>query len=316
MYVYSPFIDYEGIIVNIPVCDCYVYRNDLFSIELEDNNIIDSIGTFGIINPVIAREVAEDMYEIVVGRLRFKAIKYLGLGTIPAIIRNITDDEARIIMVETNLNQRRMDELKHSEIASIVYEYHSSLKAQGRRTDLIKEVCRIVDTISQESNLTFSPVGEKLNSAEEVGKKFKLSGRTISRYLRIFTLNDSIKLLVDEGDISIRAGVELSFLTNDNQDILSNLLHEIKRGIKYDEAILLREHERCNTFNAELIKSLLINKTNFCNNIVGFKPMFSLFKKYSLNAYNQDELENIIDKALYLYFETYSEKRNKVSWIS
>lgn len=306
--------DLRSVVIDLPIYKCRPYENNLFSIEIEDyEEMLHSIGNVGIIIPVIAREVSDSFYEIVVGRVKFNAAKELGIGTIPAIIRNITDDEARIITVETNLIHRKIDNLKHSELASIIYEYHSSLKSQGRRTDLLNEVRGILNSL-EESTLTFSPVVQKLNSAEESGRKFKMSARNVSRYVRLYHLNNGIKNMVDEGLVSIRAGVELSYLSDENQNNLLLELDKTKVGITYEEATQLREHECRGTLDTNIIRYILTGKRGYTHSKSGFRCMTKIYNKYSLYTYTQDEVESIVDKALNLYFSNQSNKDNRVKW--
>lgn len=306
---------FDNNIEYLQINQCIPFKGDLFECNILDDKfeqLVYSIGTIGLVTPIIARRV-NNCYEVVVGRLRLKALEYLGIEVVPAIVRDLTDVESEILVIETNINQRCIDNFKHSQIAEIVYRYHSLIKKQGRRSDLLRNVQKIISEIEGSNNATFSPVGEKLNSAVESGKKFSLSARTISRYLRVYLLCDELKQLLDYGYVSLRTAVELSFLDVSIQYVICDIIRDYF-VVKYNDAIMLREYYQLGILNkdnvANVLNGMRINKTNYS----GFKPMKKLFDKYSLGRFSNSELETLLDEALHLYFVEVLGDCSKVSW--
>ena len=293
----------DSTIEYIHIDRCKLFKEDLFRYDDSDAlfmQLVHSIGTIGLINPIVARRVG-NYYEVVVGRSRFRAIKYLGIYEIQAIVRDLNDIEAEILVFETNINQRGIDNLKHSQVAELIYRYHSLLKKQGRRSDLLIGVQRVMSEFEYNSIQTYSQVGEKLNSAVESGKKFNLSARTISRYLRIYLLCDDFKELLDDGCLSLRTAVELSFIDKSLQTVLYDAVQD-RFEVKYENAVALRRYYQMGVLNKDNITNVLNGMRMSKPNFNGFKPMKKLFDKYSLGRFSSSELEALLDEALYLYF--------------
>ena len=129
--------------INIKVDKLYPFKNHPFKLyegeRLED--MVESIKEFRIITPILVRPLGEDKYEILSGHNRTNAGAIAGLDEIPAVvIEELTDEEAMLIVTETNLIQRSFSELSHSEKARILVERHNAIKEQGKRTELINEI--------------------------------------------------------------------------------------------------------------------------------------------------------------------------------
>lgn len=231
-------------VVEVSVYDCYVYKCNYFTKEVDvDCLMLKSIGTYGVINPVIAR-YKNHKYEIILGRRRFLALKELGIPIVPLIIRDLNDTEVDLLIIEANVNQRGVETFKHSELANIVYTYYSNIKAQGRRTDLLNEVRNLLDIMGNDDEVTFRPVGEKLDSTKECSNKFKISTRTVSRYLRVYLLIDELKQSLDENLISLRASVELSYIECSLQKYIASLIQKKNIRITYEQAVWLRHQQK------------------------------------------------------------------------
>lgn len=132
-------------IVNINAEKLMPFRNHPFKLYEGErfNDMVESIKANGIITPVIVRSLdnEHETYEILSGHNRVEAAKFAGLETVPAIIRNdINDDEALLIVTETNLIQRSFSDLSHSEKAAALAVHHEAVKSQGKRTDLINDI--------------------------------------------------------------------------------------------------------------------------------------------------------------------------------
>ena len=153
--------------------------------------------------PALARP-AEDGYELISGHRRLAACRALGMGTMPVIVRNLTDEEAIITMVDSNLQR---EHILPSEKAFAYKMKMEALKSQGKRTDL-----------------TSYQVGTKFDAASEIGKSGNDSRIQVFRYIRLTNLIPKILKLVDEGRIALTPAVELSYLNNHEQEVLSKIM--------------------------------------------------------------------------------------------
>ena len=177
------------------------------------DKLILSISDHGIIEPITVRAKANGKYEILSGRNRYRAAKKIGLRTVPAIVReNISDDEAALIMLESNLRQRQG--LKYSEKAYAYRMEMERLNRQGKRTDL---------------DLTSCKSCTKLDSLSETGQDNKDSRRKVAYLIRLTYLLPDLLKLVDDGIIKMMPAVSLSYLPVDAQSyILKNIAGRYK----------------------------------------------------------------------------------------
>ena len=159
--------------------------------------LVDSISNLGVLAPIIVRSLDDGNYEIISGHRKAEACKRLGIETIPCIVKELTRDEATVILVDLNLQR---DEVLPSEKAHAYKMKMDALKNQGARTDL-----------------TSTQSVSKFRTAEEVGKENNESRETVRRYIRLTYLIPEILKLVDEGRIAFTPAVELSFLPSEEQ---------------------------------------------------------------------------------------------------
>ena len=181
-------------------------------------DMVKSIKENGVLLPIIVRPIEDEKFEILSGHNRVTAVKEAGLTEIPAIVRDdLSNEEARLIVTETNLIQRSFADLRHSEKAAVLGVHYSALKQSGRHAELIKEVEEIL-----------SPVGTSTNTIRGISGDYGLSKNTVARYLRINELIDELKARLNGdgvGDkLSVRTAVSLSYLRKDEQEIVEKLL--------------------------------------------------------------------------------------------
>lgn len=132
-------------IIELPVNICRPYHNHKFKIKRGDyDGLVKSIMAHGVTNLIIVTPYHGE-YEIIAGHRRHQASIDAGKTTIPAIVRELSDNEAWVIVSETNIQQSSLNDLSHSEKAEIISDYHSALKVQGKRTDLINEVRNLME---------------------------------------------------------------------------------------------------------------------------------------------------------------------------
>lgn len=193
-------------IEEVAIDKLYPFNSHPFRV-LDDEKMqetVESVREHGIISPLIVRPGKEDGYEIIAGHRRKRACELLGLKTIPCFIRDLTDEEATIAMVDSNIQR---EELLFSEKA---YAYKMKLDAvrkQGQRTDL-----------------TSRQIVGKLEAADEVGEKSGESSRQIQRFIRLTFLIKPLLNYVDEKRIPFNAGIELSYLEPEGQEQLYQVM--------------------------------------------------------------------------------------------
>ncbi len=221
----------QNAVQEIPCEQLRPYHNHKFALysgeRLED--MVESIRENGVLSPIIVQP-AGDGYEILIGHNRWNACKLAGLPTVPAIIKpGLTEDEAEIFVVESNVMQRGFDNLRISEQAAVIALRHSEMFSQGKRNDILRELAALEGQAS-----TLDPVGLKSEPApdvnENIGELYGLGRTTVVRLIRINKLIDALKALVDSGELAIRSGVELSFLSESTQVIIA----ECADGCKID----------------------------------------------------------------------------------
>ena len=180
----------------------YSFNDHPFKV-LDDEKMqetVESIREHGIICPLIVRPGKEEGYEIIAGHRRKRACELLGLGTVPCFIRDLSDEEATITMVDSNIQR---EELLFSEKAFAYKMKLEAVRKQGQRTDL-----------------TSRQVVGKLEAADEIGEKSGESGRQIQRFIRLTFLIKPLLDYVDEKRIPFNAGIELSYLETEEQEQL------------------------------------------------------------------------------------------------
>ncbi len=178
------------------------FKNHPFKVTDDElmQQTIDSIMQVGVLNPAIIRPAPEGGYEMVAGHRRLHAADLAGLKTIPAIVRNLNDDEAVILMVDSNLQRETISPMERAQAYKMKLE---ALKHQGKRVDL-----------------TCDQVGHKLDSKKSIQKVAEDAGESktqVQRYIRLTELLPEVQKKVDSKEIAFSPAVELSYLTRDEQ---------------------------------------------------------------------------------------------------
>ena len=229
-------------IYDIPLSEIDDFPDHPFKVKLDEDmdQLVQSIKERGIITPVTLRPKEDGRYEIVSGHRRKKACELAGFDTVKAEVREMTRDEAIILMVESNL-QRSV--ILPSEKA---FSYKMRLEAMNRQ--------------GQRTDLTCSPVGNKLPGeksstvmAEEVGE----SKNSIFRYIRLTELIPELLDLVDEGRIAFRPAVELSYLQKEEQGALLEQISYADATPSLAQAIKLKRFSQDGKLNNEVIESIM-----------------------------------------------------------
>lgn len=226
-------------IIEMPIENLIAYKNHPFSLYTGERyeNLLASIKENGVLTPLIVRPIenSENQCEILAGHNRKEAAKEAGLETVPCLPRyNLTEEEAYTIVMETNLQQRSFDDFSHSEKAGIITYDYEQRKKQGKRNDLMKDIDLILSQYSGEADsLESKEKVQGVKSNKITGDKYGLSKDSIARYLRINKLDDELKALIDKSELSIRAGVWLSYTTAEQQESIFHYASE--NNIKLEE---------------------------------------------------------------------------------
>lgn len=230
-------------IYDIPLDQIDDMPNHPFKVREDDEDmaeLVESVKTYGVLTPVILRQKEDGRYECAAGHRRRTAARLAGHTTIKAEVRDITHDEAIIIMAHTN---RQRSKILPSEKAFAYKMELEALKRQGKRTDL-----------------TFGPLGQKLNARAELAEQATDSARQIHRYIRLTYLCKPLLDMVDEGRIAFRPAVELSYLTEQEQ---LNLLETIRiedATPSLQQANKMKELSNLGKLNPDVILSIMCEK--------------------------------------------------------
>ena len=232
----------NGVIREIPIDLIDNFPNHPFKVKDDEEmfKLVDSIKTNGVLTPAILRPKENGRYEMVSGHRRKRACELAQMDTIRCEIRDLTDDEATILMVESNYHR---PEILPSEKAFAYKMRLEAMKHQGKRTDL-----------------TSSPVATKLGGGRsdvELGEQVGESKDQIRRYIRLTYLIPKLLNLVDEGSIKMRPAVELSYL---NEDFQKAVLEEIELNLStpsHAQAIRLRKMQDEGTLSTQTISEIM-----------------------------------------------------------
>ena len=248
---------------------------------------IESIKQNGVLVPVIIRPKQDGRYEIVSGHRRHYACIAADVKEMPAIVRDMTDDEATIIMVDSNLQR---ENILPSEKAFAYKMKLDAMKRQGQRTDL-----------------TSCQVGTKLSgirSDEVMSKEVNESGRTIQRYIRLTELITELLDMVDEKTMSFNAGVELSYLQKEEQRQLYEIMECDECSPSLNQAQRLKKCSMENRLTKEVITEIMSEEKSIDMKVTlgGNK-----IKKYFPRDYTPKQMEQVILKLL----DNWSKKRQQ-----
>lgn len=258
----------------------HVFKNHPFKV-LDDekmSDLVESIRVNGILSPVLVRPDGEDSYEMISGHRRMHAAKIVGLTMIPAIVREISDDEAVIYMVDSNIQR---EELLPSEKAFAFKMKLDAMKRQGKRTDLTSD----------------QNVQKFQTSRDSLASEFGISGPQISRYIRLTELIPDLLELVDNKRLQMTAAVEISYVDKEIQQWICEYIHE-NGNVKQNQIVILRQE----LLNGAITQSQLIDILN--ENAIGRIPKKKVtlsekkLSQYFPPHYTSAEMEKVIVELL------------------
>ena len=226
---------------NISINKLHEFRDHPYQVldNEEMNSLIESVQQQGIMTPLIVRplEGTTDEYEIISGHRRFRAAQKAGLAEVPAFIRPVSRDEAAIMVVDSNLHR------EHIIPSEKAYAYKLKLEAmsrQGYRTDL-----------------TSNQVGRKLETADVIAEQSDESKTQIRRYIRLTKIIPDILKMVDEERIAFSVGVELSYLTENEQQDLFETIELEDRTPSLSQAIQMKKLSQAGKLDSETISKII-----------------------------------------------------------
>ena len=271
--------------INIDLIDNF--KNHPFKVEENDElkALEESIKVSGVLSPVIVRKKDDNRYEMLSGHRRKLASELLGLNTIPCIVRNLSDDEATIFMVDSNLQREK---LLPSEKAFAYKMKLDAISHQGKRTDL-----------------TFSQVGKRLNSYEEVSNNIGESRNQIHRYIRLTFLIPELLQMVDNNEFDIKPkmamspAVEISYLKENEQLWILDVIEKNESTPSHAQSITFKEMSRSGSLTKdEIEKQMLQLKPNQVEKFkIDEKKLYTVIPK----NVKRENIEDFVMKACEFY---------------
>ncbi len=282
------------------------YHNHKFEMytgeRLED--MVASIKENGVLSPIVVQPTA-DGYEILIGHNRWNACKIAGLPTVPAIVKEgLTEDEAEMYVIESNLMQRGFSNLRISEQAEVVAMRYDKMFSQGKRNDIIRELQLIENPDLADEDST------PKTSREKVGDEYGLSRNSVARLVRVSKLIDELKEYVDSGDIAIRTAVNLSYLSETAQLEIAELLDDHKVDMKKSEQLREQADENGN-IPSDTIIQIIIGIADDMPKPKSVKISNDTFSRYFEKGTKQKEITETIEKALAYYFASIGKEQTE-----
>lgn len=260
-------------VMDIPLSELHSFKNHPFKVidndEMQD--LAESIKQYGVLVPGLARPDPDGGYELIAGHRRKYASELAGLETMPVIVRDLDDDEATIIMVDSNLQR---EELLPSERAFAYKLKLEAIKHQGARTDL-----------------TSGQVGQKLTAVDVIAQNAGESRKQVQRFIRLTELLPELLNMVDEKKIAFNPAYELSFLARDEQAVILEALSSKSVSISLAQAEQLKQLSQDGQFTRNTALTILCGKKPAP---VKFSLKEKKIRKYFPTNYTPQQMEDVI----------------------
>lgn len=277
-------------IYTIPLSEIDDFPDHPFQVRLDEDmdQLVESVKERGVITPITLRQKADGRYEIVSGHRRRKACELAGLATVPAEIKELTRDEAIILMVESNLQRSTI--LPSEKAFSYKMRLEAMKRQQGERTDL-----------------TSAPLEQK-SSREALAEKSPDSHAQIQRYIRLTKLIPDLLAMVDEGRIALRPAVELSYLGKlEQQDLVAAIGLSLATP-SHAQAIKLRSFSKEGKLSPAVIESIMCEEKPNQKEKINIK--YAEARKYIPSSVPYEQTGAYILKALEYYHRHLERQRN------
>ena len=254
------------------------FRNHPFKLRdgEEKEQLLKSIKAQGTIEPLIVRPLSESEYEVISGHRRMEICRELGIGKLPVIVRNLTDEQAVSMMVDANLHR---ENILPSERAFAYKMKWEAIRKQAQRTDL-----------------PLSRPATRIRNDDVIAQSFGIGKDTLHRYIRLTCLIPELLDMVDEGRIALTPAVELSYLTNEEQQALLNEIEYADATPSLSQAQRLRDFSRQGRLTADVIFAVMSEEKANQKEQIRF-PKEEL-QKYFPKSYTGKDMQNTILKLL------------------
>ena len=274
----------------IPVSELFPFKDHPFSV-VDDKRMmemVESVKEFGVMVPLIARPLDGGGYEIISGHRRKHACELAGIEKVPVLVRELDNDEATILMVDSNLQQR--DEIPPTERGRAYQMKLEALKHQGKRRDL-----------------TSAHDEQKLGWAiEQVADDAGKSRAQVQRYIRLNNLNPELQDMVDEGRLALTPAVELSYLKPEEQRDVAVALEETQNTPSLSQAQRIRKMSESGEATREKVTDIMMEEKKPLRDSITLSH--DTLKKYFPKSYSIQKIEQIIIKLLENYLKRQREK--------
>ena len=261
-------------IVNIPTDKLQAFEEHPFKVEenADMQSLIESIRDNGILTPFIVRPVYDDKYEIVSGHRRLFACNVLGITEVPAVVKDLSREEAVIEMVDSNLHRER---ILPSEKAFAYKMKMDVLRKQGKRTDL-----------------TSSQNEPKLRSDEQIAKENNESRATVQRYIRLTRLIPELLQLVDEGRIALGHGVEIATFEKKIQRVILDVYRSEERTPNLSQIVKLKRLQDVGALSEEAAMEILLEDK--ANQVEKVSFRYNDIQRYFPRSYTPKQITDTI----------------------
>ena len=271
-------------LIDIPLDEISDFPDHPFKVRMDEDmtDLADSIKSHGVLVPALVRPVG-DSYQMVAGHRRKAASELAGVETLPCIVRDMTDDEAIIVMVDSNLQREKI--LPSEKAFAYKMKLDAMKRQQGERTDL-----------------TCDPVGHKLSgmrSVEVLANNTNDSKTQIQRYIRLTSLTPELLSLVDENKIAMRPAVELSYLSQAEQKALCDTMEKEDCTPSHAQAIKMRKFSEDGKLSQDVILSIMEEEKP--NQVEKFTIPRNKLNQYFEPGTPSQTIEDTILKALEMY---------------
>ena len=282
----------------IPLDKITDFQNHPYRVVEDDEmfNMAESVKKWGVIHPVIVRPKEDGTYEMISGHRRKRASEIAGRNEIKAIVREMTDEEAIITMVDSN---KQREKVLPSEKAFAYKMKLEAMKRQGQRNDL-----------------TSVPLAQKYagkTSREIIAEEAGESQDQVRRYVRLTELIPELLNLVDEEKIKLRPAVEISYLTRDEQVDLLDAIDCLQATPSHAQAIRMKELSQKGELTADEINNILEEEKPNQKEQIRFK--YDKVKSYFPKGYSIEQMQNVIEKLLENYQKQWIKERKAKEYI-
>jgi len=271
----------------IPIGELFPFKNHPFKVLDDDSmsDTVESVKQYGVLSPLIARPRPKGGYEIISGHRRQHAAELAGLETLPVIVRQMDDDAAIILMVDSNLQR---EHILPSERAFAYKMKLDAMKNQGTRSDL-----------------TSTQVVSKLRSNEKLGAENNQSRETVRRFIRLTNLIPELLDMVDNKTVSFNPAVELSYLSPEQQQEVIRAMDDTQNFPSVSQAKRIKKLSQDGTFTTETVVAIMGEEKKSELDTVTIKN--DTLKKYFPRSYTPKQMEDTIIKLL----EQWQKKRQR-----